>query len=78
MSSEIINALIPLIIGLPVGLLIIRSVFKGSILFYITGLWLSSLLVIALATNLRYLYPDYFPVYISTTLGIGYASFAFT
>lgn len=75
MSIEIINALIPLVIGLPVGLLIIRSVFKDSILFYITGLWLSSLLLIALATNLRYLYPDFFPVYVSTPVGIGYATF---
>ncbi len=75
MTKELINAIIPLAVGLPVGLLIIRYVFKGSILFYVTGLWLSSLLLIALVTNLKYLYPEIFPVFVSTPLGIGYATY---
>jgi methyl-accepting chemotaxis protein len=73
MSKEIISAFLPIAVGLPLGLLVIRYFFKGSILLYMTALWLSTLLLITLVTNLKYLFPEYFPVYISTTIGIGYA-----
>jgi methyl-accepting chemotaxis protein len=73
MSKELISAFVPIVVGLPIGLLVIRYFFKGSILLYMTALWLSTLLLITLVTNLKYLFPEYFPVYVSTTIGIGYA-----
>ena len=75
MSKELIGALIPLMAGLPIGILSVRYFFKGSIMFYMSILWLISLLVIATLSNLKYTYPSVFPVYISTPLGIIFAIF---
>lgn len=73
MAQDLLKALIPLIVGIPVGIVTIRYFFKGSIMFYMSVLWLSSLLVVTTLANLKYTFPDYLPVYISTPLGIGYA-----
>lgn len=73
MSKELIMALIPIVFGLPVGLISIRYFFKGSILFYMSGLWLASLLLITLLGNLKSVIPNYLPVYITTPVGIGFA-----
>ncbi|HPJ45253.1 MAG TPA: methyl-accepting chemotaxis protein [Tenuifilaceae bacterium] len=73
MSKELIGALIPLMVGLPVGILTVRYFFKGSIMFYMSSLWLASLLVVATLANLKYTYSSIFPVYISTPLGILFA-----
>jgi methyl-accepting chemotaxis protein len=73
MANNIFSALIPLIVGLPIGLISIRYFFKGSIMYFMSALWLASLLVVATLANLKYAIPEYFPVYISTPLGISFA-----
>ncbi len=75
MIKALASALIPLMLGIPIGLLSIRYFFKGSILYYMSALWLTSLLVAITATNLKYTFPHGFPVYYSFTLGAGFAIF---
>jgi methyl-accepting chemotaxis protein len=75
MTKDLISALIPLALGLPIGIITIRYFFKGSIMLYMSILWLASLLVVTTLSNLKYTFPDYLPVYISTPLGIGFAIF---
>lgn len=72
-SRDLINILFPLILGLPIGLITIRSIFKGSILYYITTLWLISLLGVITTTNLKHVYPEQFPFYLSFPVGAGIA-----
>lgn len=74
MKPELIQAFIPLILGLLIGFFVIRSLFKGSILFYMSALWLASLLVAITVTNLKWALPTgVFPVYYSFPIGGGFA-----
>ena len=68
MSKGIIELIAIMCIALPIGLLTVRYFFKGSILFLIGSLWLTSWVVIDVVVNLKYLYPKIFPAYLTTPL----------
>lgn len=72
-SRDLINILFPILLGLPIGLIVIRLVFKGSILNFITILWLISLMGVITTTNLKHIYPNQFPFYISFPVGASIA-----
>jgi methyl-accepting chemotaxis protein len=74
-SKELFSALLPLIVGLPVGYIVVRYFFKGSITYYIGILWIATILVVATITNLKYTYPTVIKAYVSIPLGIGFAFF---
>jgi methyl-accepting chemotaxis protein len=73
MIKDLFVACIPLLVGLPIGVVIIRYIFKGSILYYLSALWLSTLLLIATTTNLQYTFPKQFPMAVSFTVATLYA-----
>lgn len=71
MRKEIISLLIILIIALPVGILTIRYFFKNSILFLMGALTVSWGVLIDVMANLKYIYPEIFPAYVTTPVVIG-------
>jgi len=68
MSRELFAVAFPWIAGVPLGFLIIHLVLKKSIITSIARLWLITLLFLASVLNLKYLYPNIFPFYVSFTL----------
>ena len=74
-SRELFNAILPVLVGLPTGFLVVRYFFKGSITYYIGLLWITTILVVATLTNLKYTYPDAIKSYMTIPLGIGFAFF---
>ncbi len=74
-SKELFGTLMPVIFGLPVGILVVRYFFKGSITYYIGLLWIITILIVATLTGLRYTYPSIFKAYMTIPLGIGFAFF---
>lgn len=77
MSKELFQAIIPLLFGLPLGILSIRYFFKGSILFKITAYWVITLTVVDVLANLNGLYPDIFSNLINVPIGLGVILYAF-
>jgi methyl-accepting chemotaxis protein len=73
MTQDLINIFFPLVLGLPIGIIVIRLTFKGSILTYITNLWLTSLLGVITTTNLKHVFPEVFPFYLSFPIGAAIA-----
>lgn len=66
MPKEIMEVVAILCIALPIGLLTVRYFFKGSILFLIGSLWLTSWVLLDVIVNLKYIYPTIFPSYVTT------------
>ncbi len=66
MSKEIMEVVAIICIALPIGLLTVRYFFKGSILFLIGSLWLTSWVLLDVIVNLKYIYPKIFPSYVTT------------
>jgi methyl-accepting chemotaxis protein len=74
-SKELFGTLMPVLFGLPVGYLVVRYFFKGSITYFIGLLWITTILIVATLTGLRYTYPTIFKAYMTIPLGIGFAFF---
>ena len=70
MSKELIEVIAILCIALPIGIFTIRYFFKGSILFLIGSLWLASWVLLDAIVNLKYIYPQIFPAYVTTSFMI--------
>lgn len=70
---DLFNIFFPLVLGLPLGIIVVRWLFKGSVLYFISVLWLFSLLWAITATNLKHVFPAQFPFYVSFPLGTGVA-----
>jgi methyl-accepting chemotaxis protein len=70
MKGDLISTLAILVLGLPIGFLTIRYFFKQSILYFITAYWISTLALYSVLANLKYVYPQIFPPYITLPLGI--------
>jgi methyl-accepting chemotaxis protein len=75
MSKELLEVIIPLLIGPPIGILTIRFFFKGSILFRITAYWVITLSILDALANLNSSYPETFPTYL--VIGIGLPIFIY-
>lgn len=71
MSKELFGALVPLMFGVPLGILSIYYFFKGSILFRITAYWVITLTVIDSLANLNGLYPETFSNLAVIPVGLG-------
>ncbi len=74
MSKGLIEIIAILAFALPIGILIMRYLFKGSILYLIGTLTISAFVFLDVIVNLKYQYPKIFPAYITTPLFIIYAS----
>lgn len=70
MEKGLVEILGILLLGLPIGLFTIRFFFKGSILHRITGLWIFSLALYIVLANIKWVYPNVFPPYITLPFGI--------
>jgi len=70
MSKELLNVLIPLLVGPPVGIITIRYFFKGSILFRITAYWVITLSILDALANMSSSYPDIMPMYLAIGIGL--------
>lgn len=71
MEHELIKLIITLLVGLTIGLTSIRFFFRGSVLFRITAWWVGTLAFYMVLTNLKYMYPEISPSYVTLPLGIG-------
>ena len=73
MTKDLISLLLPVVVALPVGLFIILRVFKGSILSFITTMWLITIIGIMTTTNLKHVYPKTFHPVLTLILGTALA-----
>lgn len=72
MEREILLAVLPAVIGIILGVGVIRYIFKGSIMLFIASFWLASMLFVSVITNLKYVLPNIFPTVLATALNIGF------
>ena len=70
MSKELLDVLVPLLIGPPLGILTIRYFFKGSILFRITAYWVITLSILDALANMSSSYPNIMPMYLAISIGL--------
>ncbi|MEE4196635.1 MAG: HAMP domain-containing methyl-accepting chemotaxis protein [Bacteroidales bacterium] len=70
MSKELLDVLVPLLIGPPVGIITIRYFFKGSILFRITAYWVITLSILDALANMSSAYPDIMPMFLAIGVGL--------
>ena len=77
MSKELFHAIVPLMFGLPLGILSIRYFFKGSILLKITAYWVVTLTVVDVLANLNGLYPEIFSNLLNIPIGLGVILYSF-
>jgi len=70
MSKELLEVLVPLLIGPPVGIITIRYFFKGSILFRITAYWVITLSILDALANMSSSYPEIMPMYLAILVGL--------
>ena len=77
MSKGLLEIIGILLLGLPIGLITIRYFFKKSILFSITAYWIFTLTLYSALANLKWVYPETFPPYITLPIGIIVVIFIF-
>ncbi|HOP05207.1 MAG TPA: methyl-accepting chemotaxis protein [Tenuifilaceae bacterium] len=77
MSKGLLEILGILLLGLPIGLITIRYFFKKSILYSITAYWIFTLSLYSALANLKWVYPETFPPYITLPIGIVVVIFIF-
>lgn len=70
MSSGLAEIIGILALGLSIGILTIRYFFKESILYIITALWIFTLALYSVLANLKWVYPETFPFYVTLPFGI--------
>lgn len=74
MQDDIIKLLITMVAGFAVGIIVIRILFKRTIMNFISAYWLASLIVMMLSINLKFIAPEYFPPIASFIITVGFAS----
>jgi len=70
MDKVILQSIITLAIATPIAIVTMRILFRNSIMFRLTSLWLFSLLFIVLNTRISTGRPDLYPYYISMPAAI--------
>jgi methyl-accepting chemotaxis protein len=70
MNKMVIQTLITLLVGIPVAILLLRLMFKNSILYKIGVLWSINLLFIIVNTKLTDSFNTYYPQYLSLPTGL--------
>lgn len=78
MPKGLIEIVLILAVALPIGIVLMRYFFKGSILSYIGTLSIISWVFLDVIVNLKYQYPKIFPAYITTPLFIIFATYVFS
>jgi methyl-accepting chemotaxis protein len=59
-----------LLVAIPLAAIILRLLFKNSILYKIIFLWVTNLILIDISSKMSILYPEAYPKYISLPLGL--------
>lgn len=75
MISLIKESLITLGIGIPLAIIILKTLFKKSIVFKIGVLWTTNIFLITINTKITESFPEIYPQYIALPIGIGFTSF---
>jgi len=70
MLKDLFDIFSSAIIGIPIAIVTLRLLFKGSILFKITSLWVVSILITDTLGELHRYYPEKFPTWVTTPVGI--------
>jgi len=70
MNDLLLRILILLGVGIPVAIIVLRILFKDSILFKIVSFWATSILLSSVNTNLSISLPEAYPQYLSLPVGI--------
>lgn len=70
MNKGILELIVIMLIALPVAILTIRYFFKNSILFLMGAAIVSWGILIDVMVNLKYIYPEFFPAYVTTPIVI--------
>jgi methyl-accepting chemotaxis protein len=65
------------IIGTPVAYIVLRYLFKGSILLRISMLWVLNLFVTDVINNAQGFYPELLPIYVALPIGIAFTIYSF-
>jgi len=68
MDTRIIELIVILLVALPIGIYTIRYFFRNSVLFLMGALMLSWGVLIDVLVNLKYIYPQMFPAYVTTSV----------
>ena len=66
---------INLIVAIPLAAIVLRLLFKNSILYKIIFLWVTNLILIDISSKMSVLYPEAYPKYISLPIGLGISVF---
>jgi methyl-accepting chemotaxis protein len=71
MVTIILRYLPSIVIGIPISYIILRHYFKGSVFFKIGMMWVTNIFLTMIITSLAANFPEMFPLWLSTTIGIG-------
>lgn len=69
------ESLITLGIGIPLAVVILRTLFKKSIVFKIGVFWTTNIFLITINTKITESFPEYYPQYIALPIGIAFTAF---
>jgi len=75
MNEVFKDLILVLVVGIPFAIIILRVLFKKSILFRIGALWAINILFIASSTRLTAAFPEIYPQGVSLPLGMGVSAF---
>lgn len=75
LEALIKESLITIGVGIPVAIIILRSLFKKSIVFRIGVLWTTNIFLIVVNTKITEKFPEQYPQYIALPVGILMTSF---
>jgi methyl-accepting chemotaxis protein len=70
MFKDLLDIFSSAIIGIPIAIVTLRFLFKGSILFKITSLWVVSIILTDTLGELHRYFPETFPTWVTTPTGI--------
>ncbi len=59
-----------IIVAIPLAAVVLRLLFKNSILYKIGFLWVTNIILIDISSKMSVLYPEAYPKYISLPLGL--------
>ncbi len=71
MNPLITQAIILIVVGVPISVIVIRLLFKNSVFFKMAALWAASTIITSTNTKLQTAFSDSYPQYISMPIGIG-------
>jgi methyl-accepting chemotaxis protein len=70
MLGNLLDIFSTALIGIPIAVVILRILFKGSILYRISSLWVISVIITDTLGELHRYYPKTFPTWVTTPTGI--------